>query len=172
MSLFQKRAAGLALCTIFSVTSLYAQQSITGTVRDANGPIAGVSVSVKGTNRATQTNENGSFTIQASQGETLRISIVGYKPQEIQVNATKTIDVTLSNDDSSLDEVVVTALGIKREAKSLGYSVQKVGGRELTQTNAPTVATGLMGKVSGMNISMSNGVEGDRNAWLYVVQPH
>lgn len=160
MSLFHKKAAGIALGTLFSVTSLYAQQSLTGTVRDANGPIAGVSVSVKGSNRATQTSENGAFSIRASQGETLRISIVGYKPQEIQVTNSTNYDVILSNDDSTLDEVVVTALGIKREAKSLGYSVQKVGGKDLTQTNAPTVATGLMGKVSGMNISMSNGVEG------------
>lgn len=77
MSLFYKKTAGLALCTLFSATSLYAQQSITGTVSDANGPISGATVTVKGTTRGTQTAANGSFTLQASKGETLRISIIG-----------------------------------------------------------------------------------------------
>ena len=73
MNYFQKKSAGLALCTLVSASSLFAQQSITGTVKDASGPVSGVTVTVKGTSRATQTTANGSFTIQASQGETLRI---------------------------------------------------------------------------------------------------
>lgn len=160
MSYFYKKSAGLALCTLFSASSLFAQQSITGRVTDAKGPVAGVTVSVKGTSRGTQTSANGSFSIEATQGETLRFSNVGYKTIEIVVGSTKTINATLTEDAGALDEVVVTALGIKREAKTVGYSVQKVGGQELTQTNAPTVATGLMGKVSGLNISVPNGVEG------------
>lgn len=73
MSLFYKKTAGLALCTLFSATSLFAQQGISGTVSDAKGPIAGATISVKGTNRATQSTASGAFNIQAAQGETIRI---------------------------------------------------------------------------------------------------
>ncbi|HAK28401.1 MAG TPA: SusC/RagA family TonB-linked outer membrane protein, partial [Sphingobacterium sp.] len=104
MSLFYKKTAGLALCTLFSATSLYAQQSISGIVSDANGPVSGATVSVKGTTRGTQTGANGAFTIQASQGEVLRVSIVGYKSQEIVVGSSKTINIKLTEDASNLEE--------------------------------------------------------------------
>ncbi|MGE8241086.1 MAG: carboxypeptidase-like regulatory domain-containing protein, partial [Sphingobacterium sp.] len=152
MSLFYKKTAGLALCTLFSATSLFAQQGISGTVSDAKGPIAGATISVKGTNRASQSSTNGSFSIQATQGETIRISLVGYKPQEIVVGTTKTINVTLSNDESTLGEVVVTAMGIKREKKTLGYSFQDVKGDQLVDAKENNVANGLAGKVSGLQV--------------------
>jgi len=98
---------------LFCASSLFAQQSITGRVTDAKGPVAGLTVSVKGTARGTQTDANGSFTIQASQGETLRFSNIGYKSTEIVVGSTKTVNATLTEDASALDEVVVTAMGIK-----------------------------------------------------------
>ncbi|WP_426790406.1 SusC/RagA family TonB-linked outer membrane protein [Sphingobacterium sp. WOUb80] len=161
MSLFHKKAAGIALGTLFSVTSLYAQQSLTGTVRDANGPIAGVSVSVKGSNRATQTNDNGTFSISASKGETLRISRVGYRSQEITIGSNTVLDINLSNEDAVLDEVIVTALGIKREAKSLGYSAQKVNAADIMKSSPPDLTSGLMGKSAGLNITSSNGIQGN-----------
>src|SRR5690606_29738748 len=157
MSLFYKKTAGLALCTLFSFTSLDAQQSITGTVSDARGPIAGATISVKGTTNVTQTAANGSFTIQASQGETLRISIVGYKSQEIVVGATKTINITLSEDASALDEVVVTAMGIKRESKALGYAVSTIKAEELTKAGNTNIGSALYGKASGVKITTAPG---------------
>lgn len=157
MSLFYKRTAGLALCTLFSATSLYAQQSITGIVSDANGPISGATVSVKGTSRGTQTTANGSFTIQAAQGETLRISIIGYKSQEIVVGPTKTININLTSDASALDEVVVTAMGIKRESKALGYAVSTIKAEELTKAGNTNIGSALYGKVSGVKITTAPG---------------
>ena len=156
MSLFYKRTAGLALCTLFSATSLYAQQSISGTVSDANGPISGATVSVKGTTRGTQTAANGSFTIQASQGETLRISIVGYKSQEIVVGATKTINIKLNEDAGALDEVVVTAMGIKKDQRKLGYAVSTVKAEDI-QEGSPSIGASLYGKAPGVRIQSSPG---------------
>lgn len=152
MSLFYKKTAGLALCTLFSATSLFAQQGISGTVSDAKGPLSGATISVKGTTRATQSNSNGAFSIQAAQGETIRISLVGYKPQEIVVGATKTINVTLTNEASALDEVVVTAMGIKREKKTLGYSFQDVKGDQLVDAKENNISNALTGKVSGLQV--------------------
>jgi TonB-linked SusC/RagA family outer membrane protein len=158
MSYFYKKSAGLALCTLFSASSLFAQQSITGRVTDAKGPVAGVTVSIKGTARGTQTDTNGSFTIQASQGETLRFSNIGYKSTEIVVGSTKTINATLTEDASALDEVVVTAMGVKREKKTLGYSFQEVKAEQITDAKENNIANALVGKVSGLQvIKGSNG---------------
>uniref|UniRef100_A0AC34GA45 TonB-dependent receptor plug domain-containing protein n=1 Tax=Panagrolaimus sp. ES5 TaxID=591445 RepID=A0AC34GA45_9BILA len=157
MSLFYKRTAGLALCTLFSATSLYAQQSITGIVSDANGPISGVTVTVKGTTKGTQTIANGSFTIQAAQGETLRISIVGYKTQEIVVGSNKAINVTLTSDAAALDEVVVTAMGIKRESKALGYAVSNIKADEITKAGNTNFGSALYGKAPGVKITTAPG---------------
>jgi len=152
MSLFYKKTAGLALCTLFSATSLFAQQGISGTVSDAKGPIAGATISVKGTNRATQSTASGAFNIQAAQGETLRISLIGYKPQEIVVGTTKTINVSLTSDESTLGEVVVTAMGVKREKRSLGYSFQDIQGTALTDARENNIANALAGKVSSLQV--------------------
>ncbi|WP_286850730.1 MULTISPECIES: TonB-dependent receptor plug domain-containing protein [Sphingobacterium] len=157
MSLFYKKTAGLALCTLFSATSLYAQQSISGIVSDANGPVSGATVSVKGTTRGTQTGANGAFTIQASQGEVLRVSIVGYKSQEIVVGSSKTINIKLTEDASNLEEVVVTAMGIKRAPKELGYAMSTVDSKELTKTGSPNFAGALYGKAPGVRISAAPG---------------
>ncbi|MGE8377266.1 MAG: SusC/RagA family TonB-linked outer membrane protein [Sphingobacterium sp.] len=157
MSLFYKKTAGLALCTLFSATSLYAQQSISGIVSDANGPISGATVSVKGTTRGTQTGANGSFTIQAAQGETLRVSMVGYKSQEIVVGSTKTINIKLTEDASNLEEVVVTAMGIKKAPKELGYAMSIVDSKELTKTGSPNFAGALYGKAPGVRITTAPG---------------
>ena len=157
MNYFQKKSAGLALCTLVSASSLFAQQSITGTVKDASGPVSGVTVTVKGTSRATQTTANGSFTIQASQGETLRFTTIGYKPTEVLVGSTKSINVTLIQDASALDEVVVTAMGIKREKKTLGYSFQEVKSEQLLEAKENNIANALVGKVSGLQVIKGSG---------------
>ncbi len=157
MSLFYKKAAGIALCTLFSATSLYAQQTITGTVTDAKGPVSGATVSVKGTAKGTQTNASGSFTIQAAPGEVLRISIVGYQTQEITVTSAKSIKVSLNQDASALDEVVVTAMGIKRESKALGYAVSNIKAEEITKAGNTNFGSALYGKAPGVKITTAPG---------------
>ncbi|WP_394675453.1 SusC/RagA family TonB-linked outer membrane protein [uncultured Sphingobacterium sp.] len=157
MSLFYKRSAGLAICTLFSASALYAQQTITGTVKDANGPISGVTVAVKGTTRATQTTVNGSFNIQAAQGETIRITRVGYTPQEILVGTNTKISITLSENASALDEVVVTGLGESRERRQLGYAMTQISGEDIAKTNAINPIAALQGMVPGMQVNVGTG---------------
>lgn len=148
---FYKKATGIALCTLVSASSLYAQQAVTGIVTGANGALAGVTVSVVGTNRVTQTGANGSYSIQAKKGEKIKFSLLGHIAQELTVNG-NSLNTTLQEDASSLDEVVVTALGIKREKKSLGYAFQEVKADELMEAKENNIANALVGKVAGLNI--------------------
>ncbi|WP_159633617.1 SusC/RagA family TonB-linked outer membrane protein [Sphingobacterium composti Ten et al. 2007 non Yoo et al. 2007] len=139
------------LMLILSITTVFAQQSVTGRVTDANGGLPGVTITVTGTNRATQSTSNGNFTIQANNGEKLKFSIIGYLTQEITVSGTS-VNVTLEQDASGIDEVVVTAMGIKREKKSLGYSFQDIKGEALVDARENNIANALTGKVAGLQI--------------------
>ncbi|MDE7443244.1 MAG: SusC/RagA family TonB-linked outer membrane protein, partial [Muribaculaceae bacterium] len=116
-------------------------------------PLIGVSVLVKGTQFGTQTNIDGEFSINASQGDVLMFSYIGYLSQEITVTGTAPINVTLVEDSKVLDEVVVTALGIKKEAKSLSYNVQQVASNELTRIADANFVNNLAGKVAGVTIN-------------------
>ena len=104
-----------------------------GTITDAQGePLIGVSVLVKGTSNGTITDMDGNFKIQASKGDVLEISYVGYATQTITLANAQPLKITMGEDAQALDEVVVTALGIKRATKALSYNVQEVKGDELT----------------------------------------
>ncbi len=180
MSYFYTKSAGLALCTLFSASTLFAQQSVTGKVTDATGPVSGVTVSVKGTARGTQTAADGSFTIQAAQGETLRFSNVGYKTTEIIVGSTKTINVTLTDDASALDEVIVTAMGRSVEQRKVGYAVSTVKGEDIVKTSPTNFASALYGKATGVSINSNAGggnsavsidIRGNMNSISFQKQP-
>lgn len=136
----------------FSLTAT--AQQITGSVSDDNGiPLPGASIVIEGTSDGTTTNFDGNFTIDVSQGSILVISYVGYESQEIVVGSSP-INVQLIS-DNALDEVVVTALGLTREKKSLGYSVTEVDGDEINSLKDNNIASSLMGKVAGLNITQS-----------------
>ncbi len=123
----------LSLFFLFASVSLYAQ-TVTGTVTDGEAkPVSGATVSVKGTNRATVTNNAGTFTINASRTEVLVISYVGFIEQEIPVNGRTSVSVNLIRGDGTIEEVVVTALGIRRQAKKLGYSATSVNTDEMVK---------------------------------------
>ena len=131
---------------------------VTGIVRDEKGnPMAGVSVVVQGQTTGASTDNNGTYSLSVQPDAQLRFSFVGYKTVTVAVSGRTHIDVTLTPDASSLDAVVVTALGIKREERSLGYSVAQVSGEELTEVNHENVLTGLSGKVPGVAISSTGG---------------
>jgi len=149
----------LCLIACSSMQSLYAQQiQIAGKITDSNGnPISGVTINVKGSSQGTSTNEQGLFTLNANSNATLLLSAVGYNAQEVQVNGRKTISVTLVGNEQALDEVVVTALGIKRSQKSIGYSAQQVKGDDLTFTKETNVLGSLAGKVAGAQVTGSSG---------------
>ncbi|MFI5160584.1 MAG: SusC/RagA family TonB-linked outer membrane protein [Sphingobacteriales bacterium] len=136
--------------------------SITGKVLDEKGdPLPGATVRVKGTNTVSSTDINGGFHITVvDKSAVLVVSFIGYNVQEVPVGDRTTITISLAPTVSSLNGVVITALGIKREARSLGYSTQSIKADEITEAAPPNVAEGLMGKVSGLNITVPNGVEG------------
>ncbi|MFK7814647.1 MAG: SusC/RagA family TonB-linked outer membrane protein [Maribacter sp.] len=137
------------------------EKTVSGTVTDQDGlPLPGASVVIKGTTTGSQTDFDGLYSINAEEGATLVFSYVGQKTQEIVVGASNSINAQLDLDAQALDEVVVTALGIKREQKSLGYAVSKVGKEELEQKSEGDLGRLLQGKAAGVNITASNGLSG------------
>lgn len=152
----------LTLLLVFFVQFTFAQEkSITGTVTDESGlPLPGVNIVVKGTTNGAQTDFDGNYSITANTGETLVFSYVGLKTQEVVVGDSNTINVTLTEDASQLEEVVITAQGIKREKKALGYAVSTVKSEKIEQRAEGDIARVLNGKVSGVNITSNNGLSG------------
>jgi TonB-linked SusC/RagA family outer membrane protein len=143
-----------------SVSPLLSMQgvNVTGFVRDASGqPLIGVTVNIKGTTRGTQTDVNGRFNIPVNTGEVLVFSYIGYVKKEITVAAATELTVQLDEDSKQLSEIVVTALGIKKERKSLGYSVTEIKGSEFTTARETNFANGLVGRVAGVNVSSVSG---------------
>jgi len=134
------------------------QKTVTGTVTAASDgmPLPGVSILVQGTTNGTQTDFDGNYTIEVSQGEVLVYSYLGMLSQSITVGASNSIDIVMQEDASQLDEVVVTALGIKRQEKTLTYAQQTVKSDELTKTRDPNFMNALSGKTAGVEIKKSS----------------
>ena len=126
-------------------------QTITGTVSDATGPLPGANVLVKGTTNGTQTDFDGNYTITAESDATLVFSYIGYKSVTIPVNGQTTIDVSLEEDASKLDEVVVTGYGSQAK-KDLTGAVAVVDTDQLLSIPAATFAQQLQGRAAGVNI--------------------
>jgi TonB-linked SusC/RagA family outer membrane protein len=134
----------------------YAQQSVTGTVTERSGQtIPGVNVAEKGTANGISTNVNGKFSLSVKPGATLTFSFIGFKTKEVIVGNETTINVVLESSENALNEVVVTALGIKREKKSLGYAVQEVKGQTLANAKEPNFVNSLSGQVAGLQVTRS-----------------
>ena len=159
------------------------QQKVAGKVKDANGePLIGVSILVKGTTNGTVTDIDGNFSLQADKGAVLEVSYIGYATQTVTVTGAP-LNLVMKEDSEQLEEVVVTALGIKRAEKALSYNVQKVGQDELVRVKDANFVNSLNGKIAGVSINKSasgvggatrvvmrgaKSIEGDNNA-LYVV---
>ncbi|WP_373397469.1 SusC/RagA family TonB-linked outer membrane protein [Algoriphagus halophilus] len=146
----------------FTLSLTFAQESrVTGKVIDEkNEPLPGASVLVKGTTRGTVTDIDGSYSIMANSGEILVYSFVGFETVEETVGNSTVINVTLS-EGVALNEVVVTALGVERETKALGYSVQAVDGDKFTEARETNVINSLSGRVAGVQITNgSSGIGG------------
>lgn len=142
-------------------TSVQQAKKITGTVVDSKGePIIGASVLVKGTSNGTITDVDGNFSLNASQGSVLVVSYVGYTKKEISLGNAANYNITLAEDAQALSEVVVTAMGIKKERKSLGYAVDDVTAEELMRNKSVNPINSLAGKVAGVNITQSSGAAG------------
>lgn len=169
----------VALCMLSLGTVAYAadpdvnvqaQQTkkVTGTVVDSTGePVIGATVAQTGTTNGTVTDIDGNFTLSVPANATITISYIGFETQVVTVGAQSNITVTLKDDSQALDEVVVTALGIKREKKALGYAMQEVKGDELLAARENNLANALSGKVSGVQIiRSSNGPAGSSKILL------
>lgn len=132
----------------------------TGTIVDENGdPMVGVSVTVKGLKGGQTTDIDGKFHIAARKGQELQFSYVGYNPSSA-VYTGEPLSITMEPTSSSLDEVVVTAFGIKKDRKSLGYALDEVGSEELMKIKTANPLSSLAGKVAGVNITQSSGAAG------------
>ena len=154
---FSKRLLLLAVFALLACNvQLFAQtqKTISGTVTEESGAtLPGVNVSVKGTTNGTITDIDGKFSLTVGENDVLYISFIGYTPQEVPVTGKSNFSFTLVQDVTDLDEVVVTALGIKRDKKSLGYSVTEVGGETMTVNRETNAVNALAGKVAGVQIS-------------------
>ncbi|MGH1337198.1 MAG: SusC/RagA family TonB-linked outer membrane protein [Aureispira sp.] len=151
----------LLVLLIFSVGTVYAQMDISGTVTDDGGEaVIGATVLVKGTALGTTTDLDGKFMIEVPEAaDALIFSYIGYATQEIAIDGKGTINVTMS-EGVDLDKVVITALGISRKEKTLGYSSQQVDGDEITKTRDANFLNGLQGKVAGVQITGSSNLGG------------
>ena len=129
---------------------------VTGTVKDALGPIIGASVMEKGTSNGTITDMDGKFSLNVRSGATLVISYVGYKPKEVKASQSS-LNIVLEEDSKMLSEVVVTALGIKRERKALGYGIDEVKGDAFTKAKETNVINSMAGRVPGLVVSQTAG---------------
>lgn len=164
--------------------AILTQKNIKGKVTDEKGEsLIGVNVSVNGTSTGTISDIDGDFTMSVPENATLKVSYIGYTPQLISVSTKDFYPIVLKQDTEVLDEVVVTALGIKRSEKALSYNVQQIKGNELTTIKDANFINSLNGKVAGVSINKSGSgvggatrvvmrgaksIEGDNNA-LYVV---
>jgi len=144
---------------VFAESGYQQSITVTGNVKsDAGELLPGVSIIIKGTNTGVITNVDGNYSISVPNAQSvLLFSFVGMEPQEVPVEGRSKIDITLKTSSIGVDEVVVTALGIKREEKSLGYSVGTVGGEELTRVVQENVLNSMAGKVTGVQINSTGG---------------
>lgn len=169
-SMLQRQATmAVRLCALMLVvimsSALNAQVTkitVTGTVVDQLGePLIGATVAEKSSSaNGTMTDFDGKYTLSVASNATLTVSYIGYTAQEIAVNGKTTIDVKMTEDGKMLEEVVVTALGIKREKKALGYALQEIGGDKLLEAKETNVANALSGKISGLQVVKSSGGAG------------
>ncbi len=151
----------LLMVFISATQLLFAQvQTVTGVVSDASGAgLPGVNIRIKGTTSGTTSDLNGKFKIQASNGNVLVFSFVGYDTKEVKVSGS-TLNVTLQESVSKLNEVVVTAFGIKKETKALGYSVTQIKPKDIDVVGQTSAVQALQGKVAGLQISQTGGSAG------------
>ncbi len=156
----------LAIIFLGGLQVAFAQTKITGTVTDADNGITipGVTVLVKGTTVGTTTGLDGSYELLVPvDGKVLVFSFIGMVTQEVEIGGRSVINISMVTSYTALDEVVITALGISREKKSLGYAVQEIGGEAVNEVRETNFVNSLSGKVSGVHIRQSNTMGGSAN---------
>ncbi|CAM4027741.1 SusC/RagA family TonB-linked outer membrane protein [Flavobacterium weaverense] len=147
----------LALSMQFSFAQ---QKTVSGVVSDASGPIPGVNVLIKGTQSGVQTNFDGKYSIQSSAGDQLVFTFIGMNDSFATVGSSMVINITMKDAANELNEVVVTALGVKKSSKAVGYAVQEIKAAELTKGGNNSLSGALQGKLAGVQITPSSGAPG------------
>ena len=158
---------GLSLMLLLLPAAVQAQErTITGTIlsEDNKTPMGGVTVRVKGTRRIVQTDANGKFSIKVNAGDVLQVSYVGFQTEEIKPGDGATVGISLKPADNMMGEVVVTAMDIKRNPRELGYSVQKVKGEDIQETQRENFLNSLQGRVAGLTLDQTSGDAGASSA--------
>lgn len=147
---------------LLSLQVLAQQKTITGKITSSEDglPIPGATVKVKGTSTATQANTSGVYSIKANNGDVLQFGYLGMVTKEQTVGASTTINISLNPDTKALNEVVVTAFGIERQKRALGYDSQAVKGEEIAATQRDNFINALQGRVAGVTVTPTNGVPG------------
>lgn len=154
------------LLTVFllcmGLTAYAQEKTVTGTIASEadNTPLAGVTVQVKGTNKVTQTNGQGSFSIRAGKGDVLQLTYVGYDPLDIKVGDNNVVSAKLKKSDRQLGEVVVTAYGQKRNKRELSYQAPVVKGDDIASTRRENFLNSLAGRVPGLTVTSTSGAPG------------
>ncbi len=149
--------------TVLSTLPIIAQTKIVSgvvSIDDNTVLLRDVTVTIKGTRTATKTNQDGRYSIQASKGQVLVFSSVGYRSKEITIGNNDQINLTLAQANTQLEEVVVTAMDIKRNPRELGYSVQTVKGNDIQQTQRENFLNSLQGRVAGLTVTPTSGAAG------------
>lgn len=153
---------GILCCA--SLISPAQSTSLPGKIIDETGaPVPNASINLKGKSGGVVSKDNGEFIITSTGSGTLVISAVGYVTQEISISGLQRVDVTLKKSNEQLESVVVTAYGIRREKNTLPYAAQQISGDDVNKTRIANVASGLSGKISGLQITQGNGIGGSVN---------
>ncbi len=156
-----KFALSILLGSLISVCAMGQIRKITGRVTDIVGSgISGVTVKIKNTNTTTSANSSGYFSISGTGISTLVVTAVGYQSREFVIGSEDNITISLLQNTTTLDEVVVTALGVKKEKRMLTYSTQQVQGEEVMKSKEPNILNGLTGKIAGVQITSASGMPG------------
>ena len=153
-SLFSCKAL-FFFCLMMATMLSYAQGPVAGRVISGEDqkPVVGATIKVKGTTKQTISDANGNFSIAAKDNDLLVITSIGFSPVEVKASENLSA-ITLSIESKNLNEVVVTALGIRKETKRIGYSVQEVKGADLLKARESNPVNSLVGKVAGLNVGM------------------
>lgn len=149
-----KRLLLSCLFLLYTIFSFAQQRTVTGTVTSAKdgSPVSKATIQVKGTSRSVSTTDQGTFSIQASNNDVLLISSVGFAPVETRIGTKSQLEISLSEAVREIEGVVVTALGITRQQKALGYSQQQISGEEVTDARSNNWSSALSGKVAGLQL--------------------
>lgn len=153
------------LCMLLCAQLSYAQnRTLKGRITDeSNSPLANASVQIKGSAKGTTADEQGNFTISVSPGDILVVNVVGYEKKEVPVGNDSQLTISLKRQDQAMEEVIVTAMGIRRSKNTLPYAAQQVTGTEISQSRSNNFASSLSGRVSGLEVRQGNAMGASTN---------